>query len=103
RPVPRAPAPPLFPYPPLFRSRPAHRRRPAAGGPRSMRVVNREAAAVYRRLLRYVHPHRYIIAGAAVAAVFYGGGTVLLPLLLGEIGRAHVCTPVTGKCRMPSS
>lgn len=50
-----------------------------------MRVAKGEAAAVYRRLLRYLHPHRFIIAGATVAAVFYGGGTVLLPLLLGDV------------------
>ena len=42
-------------------------------------------AAVYRRLLRYVHPHRYIVAGAVVAGLFYAGGTMLLPLLLGDV------------------
>src|SRR5690606_35595503 len=47
--------------------------------------VNDDAAAVYRRLLRYVHPHRYIVAGAVIAAVFYAGGTGVLPLLLGDV------------------
>jgi subfamily B ATP-binding cassette protein MsbA len=50
-----------------------------------MPIVNREAAAVYRRLLRYVRPHRLIIVSAVVAAVFYAGGTGLLPLLLGDV------------------
>src|SRR5690606_15704423 len=52
---------------------------------RTMPIVNREAAAVYRRLLSYVRPHRLIIVSAVVAAVFYAGGTGLLPLLLGDV------------------
>lgn len=43
------------------------------------------AAALYRRLLRYVYPHRYIIGGAVVAAVIYALGTLILPLLLGDV------------------
>lgn len=50
-----------------------------------MPLLSRHASAVYRRLLRYVHPHRFIIAGAVIAAVFYAAGTLVLPLLLGDV------------------
>ena len=50
-----------------------------------MPVLTRQAAGVYRRLLRYVHPHRYIIVGAVIAAMLYALGTLILPLLLGDV------------------
>ncbi|HEX6992853.1 MAG TPA: lipid A export permease/ATP-binding protein MsbA [Gammaproteobacteria bacterium] len=50
-----------------------------------MRAVSRDAAAVYRRLLRYLQPHRWIVGGAVVAATFYALGTMLLPMLLGDV------------------
>ncbi|MFO7285574.1 MAG: lipid A export permease/ATP-binding protein MsbA [Gammaproteobacteria bacterium] len=50
-----------------------------------MPVLTRQAAGVYRRLLRYVHPHRYIIVGAVIAALLYALGTLILPLLLGDV------------------
>ena len=50
-----------------------------------MPVLTPQAARIYRRLLRYVHPHRYIIAGAVIAALLYALGTLVLPLLLGDV------------------
>ena len=50
-----------------------------------MPVLTPRAAEVYRRLLRYVHPHRFIIVGAVIAAMLYALGTLVLPLLLGDV------------------
>jgi ATP-binding cassette, subfamily B, bacterial MsbA len=53
--------------------------------PKRAKLLDPQAAAVYRRLLRYVYPHRYILIGAVVAAIVFAAGTLVLPRLLGEV------------------
>ena len=43
------------------------------------------AAATYRRLLRYLRPHRWIVAAAVVPATIYAVVGIAVPFLMGEV------------------
>jgi subfamily B ATP-binding cassette protein MsbA len=43
------------------------------------------AAATYRRLLRYLRPHRWIVVAAVVPAAIYAVLGTVVPLLMGEV------------------
>lgn len=43
------------------------------------------AAATYRRLLRYLRPHRWIVAAAVVPAAIYAVVGIAVPLLMSEV------------------
>src|SRR5690606_41532460 len=93
----------LFPSPTLFRARRAefHRGDLLPGDAGGDAGANVPVAAASRLLVRHAEPGRFAGRGA--------GRLPARPLRLrtgppaaGQVGRAHVCTPVTWKTRMPS-
>src|SRR2546430_790378 len=86
----RPPRSTLFPYPTLFRSG-----RPPQAVIEALRDV----------LEGHIVGQRLVVAGADRGDVRVRRRELVVPGLKGsaKIGRAHVCTPVTVKSRMPSS
>src|SRR5690606_42150216 len=89
------PASRLFPYTTLFRSPRGHQR-DVDTAPMVVDDGAHQAGTVHDERARVLEdPH-----GIAVHAPWVGA---LFQLDRGQIGRAHVCTPVTPETRMPSS
>src|SRR5207237_9649721 len=94
------PPPSVFPYTTLFRSARSCRRR---------RTRRRHPRRCARHWGRHLHPHARKQAEHSPLVTARVSRSVRVRVVLArvrgvrEIGRAHVCTPVTLESRMPSS